>query len=141
MNATPSDLTATLPRPLVNRILHQAQCSAEREVCGLIGGRDDTPVNLYPVANIAADPRTRYEMDPREQIAAQRAMRERGEALWAIYHSHPQSPPVPSAEDVKRLSHPAALYLIISLNTKGVLELRGFRVAGAMLQPVTLTIE
>lgn len=130
----------TLPRPLVNQILRHAQRSAEREVCGLIGGREGTPTKLYPVSNIAADPRRRYEMDPHQQIAAQRAMREHGEELWAIYHSHPESPAVPSAEDLKHLSYPDALYLIISLNTKGVLEMRGFRWINQTMQPVELII-
>ncbi|KAA3629633.1 MAG: hypothetical protein DWQ09_05175 [Proteobacteria bacterium] len=131
----------TLPRPLVNQILHHAQCHVEREVCGLIGGIKGVPTSLYPVTNVATDPRTRYEMDPREQITAQCAMRERGEELWAIYHSHPESPAVPSAEDIKRLSYPDALYLIVSLNTKGVLELQGFRWADKAMHPVELTIQ
>ncbi len=54
-------------------------------------------------------------------------MRENGEALFAIYHSHPTSPAEPSAIDLELAAYPDALYLIISLNTKGVLEMRGFR--------------
>ena len=66
-------------------------------------------------------------MDPRDQIDALREMRERGESLFAIYHSHPDSPPAPSETDLKQAGYPEALYLIISLDTKGVLEMRGWR--------------
>jgi proteasome lid subunit RPN8/RPN11 len=55
-------------------------------------------------------------------------MRERGEELFAIFHSHPQAPAEPSATDLELAAYPDALYLIVSLNTKGVLELRGFRI-------------
>ena len=55
-------------------------------------------------------------------------MRDQGEELFAIYHSHPTSPAIPSAVDLEQAVYPAALYLIISLNTKGLLEMRGFRI-------------
>ena len=54
-------------------------------------------------------------------------MREQQEELFAIYHSHPTAPAEPSATDLEMANYPDALYLIISLNTKGVLEMRGFR--------------
>ena len=47
--------------------------------------------------------------------------------MVAIYHSHPDSPPLPSSADLAQANYPEALYLIISLQTRGVLEMRGFR--------------
>jgi proteasome lid subunit RPN8/RPN11 len=119
----------TLPRPLVNAMLHHAQLSPASEVCGLIGARANVPSHCYPVANVAGEPAHLFQMDPRSQIDAMRAMRERGESLFAIYHSHPDSPPAPSETDLKEAGYPDALYLIISLDTKGVLEMRGWRLA------------
>ena len=116
-----------IPRKLTNQLLRLAQTSAELEVCGLIGARHGSPMTCYPVKNIAPTPAVRYELDPREQVEAMRRMRECGEELFAIYHSHPQSPAEPSATDRAAANYPEALYLIISLNTKGVLEMRGFR--------------
>jgi len=55
-------------------------------------------------------------------------MRERGEELFAIFHSHPAAPAEPSALDMAQAGYPDALYLIVSLGTCGVLELRGFRI-------------
>ena len=116
-----------LPRKLTNQLLHLAQISSEFEVCGLIGARYGIPTACYPVKNIAPSPAVRYELDPREQVEAMRRMRECNEELFAIYHSHPQSPAEPSATDLTSANYPEAMYLIISLNTKGVLEMRGFR--------------
>ncbi len=117
-----------LPRALVNQLLHYAQSSPDLEICGLVGGKDGAPATCYPVRNAAEQPERRYLLDAEEHIAALRAMRERGEELLAIFHSHPQAPAEPSATDLELAAYPAALYLIVSLNTKGVLELRGFRI-------------
>lgn len=117
-----------LPRPLINQMLRQAVRSTDREICGLIGGRDGTPERCYPVPNIAAAPDRLFEMDPKGQIEAMRQMRERGETLFGIYHSHPRGPAAPSARDIAEDAYPDALYLVISLDTQGVLELQGFRI-------------
>lgn len=133
--------TIKLPRPLVNQLLHQAQLAADREVCGLIGAHEGEPAHCYPVANVAPAPEVRYAMDPKGQIGAMRQMRERGEELFAIYHSHPASPALPSAMDIEETRYPGVLYLIISLNTKGVLEMRGFRLTGQDVAEVMLELE
>ncbi|MGH8497879.1 MAG: M67 family metallopeptidase, partial [Methylococcales bacterium] len=81
----------------------------------------------YPVNNIAERPALRFLMDPAQQIDAMRNIRENHEDLFAIYHSHPTAPAEPSATDLEQASYPDALQIIISLNTQGVLEMRGFR--------------
>lgn len=133
--------TTTLPRTLVNQILRHAQQAAEDEVCGLIGSLAGRPTRLYPVANIASDRSTLFEMEPKAQIDAMRQMRERGEELFAIYHSHPHAPAQPSVRDMQEASYPDALYLIISLNTEGVLEMRAFRFTAQGAEPVDLAVE
>lgn len=115
---------------MVNELLHRAQVEPGREVCGLIGGRGGEATSLYPVPNVSAAPARLFEMEPAGQIAAMRRMRERGEDLLAIYHSHPAAPAVPSATDLGEAGYPEALYLIVSLGTKGVLELRAYRLSG-----------
>jgi proteasome lid subunit RPN8/RPN11 len=116
-----------ITRPLATLLLGLAQQSPQQEICGLIGGIDVKPQTIYPVSNVAVDTTREFEMDEREQIAAFKTMRSRGESLFAIYHSHPQSPPVPSARDLEDPGYPEALQLIISLSTKGVLEMRAYR--------------
>lgn len=129
-----------LPRQLVNDLLHQAQISPECEICGLIGALNGTPVSVYPVANVADHPGELFRMDPQGQIDAMRRLREAGETLFAIYHSHPHADARPSARDLAEAAYPDALYLIISLNTEGVLEMRGFRLDNGDFTPVQITI-
>lgn len=121
-------LAIQLPRALVNQILHHVQSTPEFEACGLIGAHGGLPRSCYPVGNAADAPRVRFRLDPAGQIAAMREMRERGEELFAIFHSHPDAPARPSPADLEEAAYPEALYLVISLGVKGVLEMRGFRI-------------
>ena len=119
-----------LPRKLTLQLLHLAQSSPDQEICGLLGANSQgLAVNCYPVSNQAKQPNNRYQLDEQQQIAAFKLMRERQENLFAIYHSHPSAPAEPSATDIELASYPDAAHLIISLNTKGVLEIRAFRIA------------
>ncbi len=129
-----------MSRPLATRLLFEAQKQPDVEVCGFLGARDGEPCEIYPVRNVAADPARRFEMDPRDQIAAMKTMRENGETLFAIYHSHPSAPPEPSIHDLEGLGYPDALYLIISLNIKGVLEMRAWQRADGEMAERVLTV-
>lgn len=115
-----------LPRKLVNELLHLAQLSPELEICGFIGQKNNQ-YNCYPVENIADNPATQFLMEPAKQLVAMKAIREDDEELFAIFHSHPTAPAIPSASDLELSAYPDAYYLIISLNTKGVLEMRCFK--------------
>lgn len=126
-NEVNSSAPIVLHRPLVNQLLHFAQASPGKEVCGLIGVDRQQNYSFYPVPNIAETPDCRFAMEPHAQIAALRELRERESDLFAIVHSHPSSTAEPSATDISEIGYPEALYLIISLNTRGVLEMRAYR--------------
>lgn len=115
-----------IPRPLAIELLHHAQISQDREVCGLIGAHQGTPVSCYPITNVADNPSELFELDPKEQVNAMRKMRERSEELFGIFHSHPTTDATPSVTDLELAEYPDVVYLIISLKTKGVLQMRGF---------------
>jgi len=101
----------------LNQIIAHARESAPHECCGLIGGTPEGRAQtIYRARNLAADPEVTYEAAPEDLFAAQRAMRERGEQLLAIYHSHPRSEdPQPSRTDVRLAYYPSAVYLIVGL--------------------------
>ncbi|WP_031434807.1 Mov34/MPN/PAD-1 family protein [Methylomarinum vadi] len=129
-----------LSRKITTQLLHQAQISPRAEVCGLIGGKDGIAVNCYPIENTASNPASRFQLNAKQHIAAFKQMRDNGEELFAIYHSHPSTPAEPSATDLDMAEYPEALYLIISLNTKGVLEIRGFHIVDKQALEVTLSM-
>ncbi len=92
-----------------------ARTSPRVEVCALLGGENNGFTSIYPVANIADDPTTRFLLDPEGQIDAMKAMREVGEDLRGIFHSHPATAAVPSATDQTLASYPDVFYIIVSL--------------------------
>lgn len=129
-----------LSRKLTNQLLHFAQLSPDAEICGLISSKNGVPNRCYSIDNVAEHPAQRFLLNASQQIAALADMREHGEELFAIYHSHPTSPAIPSSTDLKLSAYPDALYLIISLNTKGILEMRGFHINQQIAQEVPLIL-
>ena len=106
-----------LRREHVDAMIAHARETAPEECCGLIGGISQArAVTLYRLRNVTPHPESAYEAAPEDLFAAQRRMRERGEDLLAIYHSHPRaSDPSPSETDVRLAYYPTARYLIIGL--------------------------
>lgn len=96
MNAEP-DLV--MPRTLAIRIMHEAQIAQPDAINGVVGARDAEPSSFVQRAAVAD-----------------------GEKLWARLWSNPTSPAIPSAEQIAG----GGLYLVVSLNTKGVLEMRAW---------------
>lgn len=106
----------TLNRTHRQEIFECAREAVPAECCGLIGGEGQLASSLYPLRNVASNPNVAYEAAPEDLFAAQRQMRERGEQLLAIYHSHPRATePQPSATDVRLAYYPLAIYFIIGL--------------------------
>ncbi len=106
----------TLSQSHLAEVIQHARAADPHECCGLIGGKDARTQTVYPLLNIAADPLVTYEAAPEDLFAAQRAMRDRGEQLLAIYHSHPRSnDPQPSDTDVRLAYYPSAVYFIVGL--------------------------
>lgn len=106
-----------LRREHFDAMVAHARETAPDECCGLVGGSTETQAqSIYRLRNVATNPEVTYEAAPEELFASQRQMRERGEVLLAIYHSHPRSSePSPSQTDIKLAYYPSATYLIIGL--------------------------
>ncbi len=132
--------TLELPRPLINQLLHFAQANPEHAVCGLISSKNGTPLRSYPVANAEKPSSCRYAMDEAELANTLQKMHQQGEALLAIFHSHPTAPPKPSTTEIAQDQYPEVMKLIISLDTAGVLEMAAFYTRNGNIEPVELTL-
>jgi proteasome lid subunit RPN8/RPN11 len=113
------------------QIFAYARDAVPAECCGLIGGESQIASSLYPVRNVAANAHIAYEAAPEDLFAAQRQMRDRGEQLLAIYHSHPRATePQPSETDVRLAYYPQAVYFIIGLSGEQPV-MRAFKISEA----------
>ena len=138
---TSTENTLYLPRPLVNKILAHAQKNPDTEVCGLIGNDKSNSKDYYAIGNISKTPSCHFLMNAPQQIKAMKDMREKQQELFAIVHSHPAASAEPSHLDIEENDYKDAFYIIVSLNTEGVLEMRGYTQSKDDMQEIDLILE
>ena len=111
---------------ILEAVIEHSKIAHPNEACGLLVGRTAAE-RFIPMKNIAASPH-QYEMDPVEVIAALRRLRDTGEELMAICHSHPHGPAEPSKTDIERAYYPEAAHLIVSLADAKRPQVAAFRI-------------
>ena len=103
-----------------NELCEYARNHLPEEACGLIAGTEEDGDRLikkvYYLENVdhAVD---HFTLDPRQQMEAIKDMRSLGIKPLGNWHSHPESPSRPSAEDIKLAYDSKASYMILSLMT------------------------
>ncbi|HEY9051502.1 MAG TPA: M67 family metallopeptidase [Gammaproteobacteria bacterium] len=127
-----------MPHIIVSQLVTEAKANTEVEICGLISKKDNETFRVYPIDNIASEKHHRFEMEPAQQIAAMKTMRDNNETLFAIYHTHPHGTAEPSVTDIEQASYPDTLNLIIALDTDNAPEMRGFYLRNGQVEPVKL---
>ena len=70
--------------------------------------------DVYLLRNVD-ESREHFSMDPAEQLAAIKDIRQKKGVLLGNFHSHPESPSRPSQEDIRLAYDPKMNYLILSL--------------------------
>jgi [CysO sulfur-carrier protein]-S-L-cysteine hydrolase len=96
------------------------------EACGYLAAKDGVICRHFELTNIDAAP-DHYSLDPAEQFATIRRIREERLQLAAVYHSHPATPARPSNEDLRLAHDPNIIYVIVSLMA-GVEPVRAFKI-------------
>lgn len=121
----------------VRAAIHEhALLARPSECCGLLSGSNGLITDIHPLRNDADKPETRYFATPEELFAAMRRIREAGQALLGVYHSHPRTQAYPSASDVEMAFYPEAFYFIISLEPQ--VELRAFKIEASRIEDVRI---
>lgn len=127
------------PKVLYEDIVAHARSVYPEECCGLVAGDSEgRPVKVIPMTNTYRSP-TRYQMDPKEQFQIQKDLRSERLEMWAIYHSHPVTEPVPSQTDISLAFYPDLFYLLTSLRDTPP-PLRCFRIRDGRVSEVHLTL-
>ena len=111
-------MTWRIAYPVARQIADHAQAQFPHEVCGLFAGRGKDIVRAIPVANISDTPLSQYSLEPNEQLRSLKALDEENLIWLGVYHSHPNSPPIPSSEDLEAVSDYGLLQLIVSLQRR-----------------------
>ena len=117
----------TLPRPMVNALLHQAQLAGDKAALGIISQKQGGISHHYPIeANSNAENIKRILSK----------IKSNNENVYAIYRSH-DSVEHKALNDA--LNEKDILQLVISLDIKGVLQISGYT-KNKHLQEIQLTL-
>ncbi len=103
-----------ISKKIINKIYDHGKKEAPIEACGYLAGINDEVVNFYPMHNIDQS-NEHFTLDPQEQFDVIKKVRVNGLEILAVYHTHPESPARPSAEDIKLAVDPGIIYVILSL--------------------------
>ncbi len=99
---------------VIRAMIAQAEQELPAEACGYLAGANGLVSRHYRMTNLDRSAE-HFTMDPGEQFAAIKDMRQQGLKLRAVYHSHPETPARPSLEDIRLAHDPDISYVIISL--------------------------
>lgn len=106
----------------LENIFRHGERTYPHECCGLLlgpapGAGERLVTEAYPMRNAnTATPHNRFDFDPQEHLAAQRAARERGLEIVGFYHSHPDHPARPSQIDLDHAAWPGYSYVIVAIH-------------------------
>ncbi len=112
------------------------------EVCGLMGGVGGVVREVFPVPNVAAEPRTSFFMEGQRLYDVLALLEKRGWDLVAIYHSHPPGCRTdPSPSDLGQAYYPDTLHVIIVPDQEGeIASLRAFAIVAGRAVEVPIRI-
>jgi len=119
-----------LPRRLALRILAVAQSAQPNRMAGVVGYDSSGPIAFMPLRNGAPEPDKHVVHASGDLAAARFGLDGRGLGLWAYVISHPTEAAEPTSEDFRNSPYPNEVHLVISLSTKGVLEMRAWQRIG-----------
>ena len=100
---------------VIDELIAQAQKDAPNETCGYLLGIDNVVTENYWMENIDHSPE-HFSFAPKDQFAALKYARSKGQRILANWHSHPASPSRPSQEDLRLANDPTIRYAILSLH-------------------------
>ena len=108
-------------------------------IAGTVDGENKEIKKVYLLTNIDHS-NEHFSLDPKEQLAAVKDMRQNGFVPLGNWHSHPESPSRPSDED-KRLAYDSkASYMILSLMDRENPVLNSFKINGTNSEKEELII-
>ena len=132
-------LKLEIPAYVFEQMLEQAQAQAPIEVCGILAGNGSKVEKLYKMTNVD-NSSNRFMMEPKEQFAVVKDIRSAGLEMLAIYHSHPETPARPSAEDIRLALTANVIYLIVSLQDANAPAVKGFLLEDGNVAKVSVKI-
>lgn len=128
-----------IPNIIFKQMMSQIKAEAPIEACGILAGSDNRVKKLYKMTNVERR-NDHFMMEPKEQFKVVKDIRRSGLEMLAIYHSHPETPARPSAEDRRLALTPNLTYIIISLQNGDHPIVKGFLMENENVTKVSVRI-
>ena len=118
----------TISKKIHDLIIDHMKSGYPNEACGILAGKSVDQVSVFfPMTNMD-NASISYFMDPKEQLAVFKNMRNLGVEMSGIFHSHVASEAAPSQKDIRLAFYPEVSYLIVSLSDMKKPVLRSFKI-------------
>jgi proteasome lid subunit RPN8/RPN11 len=133
--------SARIPAPLRDEIVDWLRGALPNEGWGILvaartaedGG---VPTRFVGMRNAARSP-YRYYPESEELLRVMLEIDDADEVVWAVVHSHVESPPYPSPTDIGLATYPEAVYVLASFATEPP-ELRAWTIVDGAVNEVVL---
>ncbi len=131
----------TITQAMYETVIAHCRKHYPKEACGVLAGvvADGRVSEVYPMRNVEDSP-IGYSMDPKEQLVVEKRMRQHGQRMAAIYHSHTASAAYPSSVDVSLAISPDVSYVLISLKQQDAPVMKSYRIDGQRITEEPLRI-
>jgi proteasome lid subunit RPN8/RPN11 len=122
-----------VPTAELQKIREHAEREYPNQCCGLLLGRrrehDKHALYAQACRNAAPAPAENFLVAPQELIEWQRYGREQDFEILGFYHSHPDRPPNPSAQDISLACWTNCSYVMLSVEDGRLTLLRSYTAA------------
>ncbi len=121
-----------IPRSILNKMIDHVKAHYPREVCGvMIGYSEGTKIFVraaIPLSNLSLS-QNRFWFDEREWMKIIIEFSKKGLDYIGIYHSHPDSSPLPSMNDLERmLECPGEIWVIVSYSPPNKIDIKAWTI-------------
>jgi len=106
----------SLKQEHIDLMIEHSKKEVPAEACGVLAGLGNNVAKVFTMTNDEHS-NSRYLVNPKEQFAVFKQIREEGLELLGVYHSHVASEAYPSQTDCRLAAYDIA-YFIISLQNK-----------------------
>ena len=130
-------LSLEIPQDVLDAVIDHARTEAPIEACGILAGREHSVQTRYKMTNTDTSSE-HFMLEPAEQFKVAKEIRAAGTQMLAVYHSHPETPARPSAEDIRLALAPGVVHVIVSLQNPELPTVKGFEIENGEVSEITI---
>lgn len=121
-------------------LIHHAKTGYPNEVCGLLGGQGECVMQIIPTENSASDTKSAFLISTHALNTHLPKLRAEGLHLVGFYHSHPNSPAIPSLTDARELDNGLKLPHVLVSITPPHADIKAWWIENGQVNPIEIVV-